>query len=78
MRGLNGLRMRPSPCSDEFTPSNSATSAITSSATALIVSIPPGSVRSTNGRMCRQPTDAWPYQPAVSSWRSRISLKWAT
>ena len=26
MRGLNGERMRPSPCSEEFTPSNSATS----------------------------------------------------
>ena len=34
MRRLNALRTRPSPCSDEFTPSNSATSSRTSSATA--------------------------------------------
>jgi hypothetical protein len=42
---------------------------------AAIVSTPPGRVRSTNGRTCRQPTEAWPYQPASSPWRSRIVRK---
>ncbi len=60
MRRLYALRTRPSPCSEEFTPSNSATSSMISSPTARIVSTPPGSVRSTNGRMCRQPTEQWP------------------
>ncbi len=75
MRSLKRLRTRPSPCSDEFTPPNSATSSMTSVATASIVAIPPGSVRSTNGRMWRQPTDAWPYQPAVRPWRVEDRLE---
>ena len=37
MRGLNGERMRPSPCSEELTPSNSATRSTTSAATSCIV-----------------------------------------
>ena len=39
---LNALRTRPSPCSDEFTPSNAATRSTISSATALIVVDPAG------------------------------------
>ena len=78
MRSLNGLRTRPSPCSDELTPSNSPTSSTISSATARIVSTSAGTERSTNGRMCRQPTEQWPYQPASSPCRSRMRLNCST
>ena len=37
-----------------------------------------GFVRSTNGRMCRQPTEQCPYQPASSPCLSRISRNEAT
>ena len=58
--GLNSLRASPSPCSLEFVPPNSATSSRTSTATARIVATSSGSLTSTNGRTCRQPTDACP------------------
>ena len=45
---------------EEFTPPYSATRSLIRSATRRIVATWAGSVRSTNGRMCRQPTEQWP------------------
>jgi hypothetical protein len=57
---LNCERASPSPCSLELTPPYSRTRFLIFSATTRIVSTCAGSVRSTNGRMCRHPTEQWP------------------
>ena len=57
---LNSLRASPSPCSLELTPPNSRTRSLICTATARIRATSSGRLRSTKGRMCRQPTEQWP------------------
>jgi hypothetical protein len=57
---LNSLRASPSPCSLELTPPYSRTRFLISSATPRIARTCSGRRTSTNGRMCRQPTEQCP------------------
>ena len=56
----HGLRTSPSPCSPLMDPPYSSTRSLISSAIDTIRSTPSCRFRSIRGRMCRQPTLAWP------------------
>ena len=54
------LRTRPSPCSPLMEPPYSRVRSLIRSAMETIRSTPSWRFRSMRGRMCRQPTLAWP------------------
>ena len=74
MGSRNSERMIPSPCSPECDPLYSRTSAWASSAMRRIFDTSSPLLRFKVGRTCRHPTEAWPYQTAVVSWRAKTSV----
>ena len=78
MRRLNGAAHAPVAVLARVHAPNSAPAPKTSLGDGLASSRPRRALRSTNGRTWRQPTEQWPYQPAVRPWRARIAVKRTT
>ena len=72
IRGSSSLRARPSPCSPDSDPSSGRRGRRSPRRCGAARRPRRAARRSMRGRMCRQPTLAWPYQTASRPSRSRI------